>query len=133
MIAAIADTHAAIWFLYADSRLSAGAKSFIEQLAAAGKNVGVSAITLAEIVYFSEKGRVPANTLEKLLRVLSDPQDVLTEIPVGRAIVEEMQRLNRAQVPDLPDRLIAATALYFNVPVISRDRRIQSADLETIW
>jgi predicted nucleic acid-binding protein len=125
--------HAAIWFVHADSRLSAVAKGFIERSAAVGGNVGVSAITRAEIVYLSEKGRVPSSALERLRTVLADPDGVLIEVPLGGAIVEAMRRVHRAQVPDSPDRLIAATALHFNVPVISRDHRIQSADLETIW
>ena len=33
----------------------------------------------------------------------------------------------------MPDRIIAATAVYFKVPVISRDRRIRSANLQTVW
>jgi len=36
-------------------------------------------------------------------------------------------------VPDLPDRIIAATALHLNVPVISRDSKIQAANLQTVW
>jgi hypothetical protein len=34
--------------------------------------------------------------------------------------------------PDLPDRVIAATALHFGVPVINRDRKIRSSNIETI-
>jgi len=33
----------------------------------------------------------------------------------------------------MPDRMIAATALYFNVPVISRDSKILATNLNTIW
>jgi hypothetical protein len=29
--------------------------------------------------------------------------------------------------------MVAATAVYFDVPVISRDRRIRAASLKTIW
>ena len=48
MIAAIADTHAAIWFVYGDARLSSAAQSFMDRAAAEGNIIGVSAITLAE-------------------------------------------------------------------------------------
>lgn len=133
MIAAVADTHAAIWLVLADKRLSAHAKGFIERVASAANNVGVSAITLAEVVYLSEKGRIPLSTLTRLLAVLSDPEEVLIEVPVDRAIVEEMKSIDRSQVPDLPDRLIAATARQFGVPVISRDRKIRASNIETIW
>ena len=44
-----------------------------------------------------------------------------------------MRQVPRAEVPDMPDRMIAATAVYFNVPVISRDRRIRAATLKTVW
>jgi PIN domain nuclease of toxin-antitoxin system len=33
----------------------------------------------------------------------------------------------------LPDRIIVATALHLGVPLISRDRQIQLAEVETIW
>ena len=39
----------------------------------------------------------------------------------------------REAVPDLPDRVIAATALLHGVPILSRDRRIQASGLQTIW
>jgi len=44
-----------------------------------------------------------------------------------------MQRVSREEVPDMPDRIIAGTALHFNVPVISRDGRICAATVKTIW
>jgi predicted nucleic acid-binding protein len=44
-----------------------------------------------------------------------------------------MRQVSRAEVPDMPDRIVAATAVYFDVPVISRDRRIRAASLKTVW
>jgi len=132
-IAAIADTHAVIWSLFGDSRLSAAARAFIAHAAQSGASVGVSGMTLVEIVYLVEKGRIPRDTLERLLRLLSDPEDVLAEIPVDHTIAEAMRQVDRQQVPDLPDRVIAATAVHYQVPLISRDRKIQSAGFETIW
>ncbi|MEG4248868.1 hypothetical protein [Microcoleus sp. Pol10D4] len=41
--------------------------------------------------------------------------------------------MGRAQIPDLPDRIIPASALYLNVPVISRDHRIQLSSIDTTW
>jgi predicted nucleic acid-binding protein len=34
---------------------------------------------------------------------------------------------------DLPDRIIAATALFHGVPVLSRDGRIRGSNIKTIW
>jgi hypothetical protein len=33
----------------------------------------------------------------------------------------------------MPDRVVAATGVYFGVPVISRDKRIRAANLKTVW
>jgi PIN domain nuclease of toxin-antitoxin system len=64
MIVAIADTHAAIWYLFSDSRLG---------------------------------------------------------------------EVSRQEIPELPDRVIAATALFYGVPVLSRDDRIRSSTIQSIW
>ena len=39
----------------------------------------------------------------------------------------------RSEVPDMPDRIIAATALHLNLSLISRDRKIQRSGVHTIW
>jgi PIN domain nuclease of toxin-antitoxin system len=33
----------------------------------------------------------------------------------------------------MPDRLVAATALYFGVPVISRDGNIRTSKVKSLW
>jgi predicted nucleic acid-binding protein len=58
---------------------------------------------------------------------------VLLEVPFNRDIANALRLVNRTQVPDLPDRIIAATALHLRVPVISRDSKIQLSSVNTIW
>ncbi len=87
MIAAVADTHTAIWYIFADARLLATAKDSIEEAAAKGDQIGVSAISLAEIVYLVEKGRIASDALTRLQRTLRHPDDVLTEVPVNGGVV----------------------------------------------
>ena len=55
MIIAIADTHTVIWYLFNDPRLSDTARQTIETAAADGNQIGIGSITLAEIVYLTEK------------------------------------------------------------------------------
>jgi PIN domain nuclease of toxin-antitoxin system len=133
MLAAIADTHAVIWYIFDDKRLSAVARASLEDAAAAGNQVGLSSITLAEIVYLAEKGRIPPETFTRLLAALDSPDSVLTEVAFDRRIAQTLARVDRLAVPDLPDRIIAATALHLNVPVISHDHKIQLSTLTTIW
>ena len=67
MLAAIADTHAAIWYLFSDSRLGRSASDFIEKTIVNGDHIGISAISLAEMVYLIEKKRIPENALEDVV------------------------------------------------------------------
>jgi predicted nucleic acid-binding protein len=48
-------------------------------------------------------------------------------------MVDAMARVPRDQVPDLPDRIIAATALHLGVPLVTRDRQITASGIATIW
>jgi PIN domain nuclease of toxin-antitoxin system len=124
MLCAIADTHTVIWYLYGDQRLSSTAKEFIEGAVKNGNQVGVSAITLAEIVYLIEKDKIAKDAFERLMSALESPDSVLVETPFTGQIAQKMLLINRKSVPDFPDRTIAATSIYFNVPVISRDGKI---------
>jgi PIN domain nuclease of toxin-antitoxin system len=133
MVAAIADTHTAIWYLFSDPRLGKAASAFIDTTIAKGDHIGVSAISIAEMVYLIEKGRIPANVLKDLLAATADPRAVLQHIPLRENIALKMAEVSRQDVPDLPDRVIAATALFHNVPVLSRDGRIRSSQVRTIW
>jgi predicted nucleic acid-binding protein len=51
----------------------------------------------------------------------------------GQHIAQALKQIERTQIPDLPDRIIAATALHLGLPLISRDRKIQLSEIETIW
>jgi len=52
---------------------------------------------------------------------------------VTSEIIDTMLAVPRVDIPDMPDRIVAATALYFGVPVISRDGRIRASNVLTVW
>ena len=133
IIAGVADTHTALWHLFDDKRLSAAAEAFINDAATARRKIAISTISLAEVVYLVEKNRLPASAYDELTQALTDPEHVFTEAVMSAAIVQAMRQVSRAEVPDMPDRMVAATGVYFGVPVISRDRRIRAANLRTVW
>ncbi len=133
MIAGVADTHAALWYLYGDPRLSTLAKEFIDKAAAARRTIELAPISLAEVVYLIEKSRLPPSAYSELRNALANPNHVLNEAPFTVEVVEAMRQVPRGTVPDLPDRIIAATAVYLEVPLISRDGRIRASQIQTIW
>ncbi len=133
MVAGVADTHTALWHLFDDPRLSSAARKFIDNAAADHRKIALSTISLAEIVYLVEKNRLPGSAYADLRNALSNPNHVLEEAPFTAEIVEAMRQVSRKAVPDMPDRIVAATAVYFSVPVISRDARICASSVDTVW
>ncbi len=111
MIAGVADTHAAVWFLFGDPRLSTPAKAFFDRIAVARQKIALSSISLAEVVYLIEKNRLPTSAYDELRWALANPNHVLEEAPFNAAVVEAMWHVSRDSVPDMPDRIVAATGL----------------------
>lgn len=58
---------------------------------------------------------------------------MLQVIPLDELISFRVQQINRLTVPEMPDRIIAATALAYNLPLVSRDHKLQATGLPVIW
>ena len=79
-----------------------------------------------------EKNRLPASTYDDLTSALLNPNHVLAEAPFTSEVVNAMRRVSRSDVPDMPDRIVSATAMFLGVPLITRDDRIRSSSVQTI-
>lgn len=133
MGAVVADTHAIIWYLLNSTNLSTNAMAALDKAATDGAPVYIASITLVEVVYLVEKGRLPDVALEQLNSALTGSDSGLMVVPLDLAVVQAMMEIPRDVVPDMPDRIIAATARYLSLPLVTRDSKIQAADIETIW
>ncbi len=132
-MAAVLDTHAAIWYVFIRKRLSQDALLFIRRAVDSGRPVYISAISLVETIYLIEHGRIPLEAIQRLEAGLKDPGSGLLVAPVDEDVAEAVHKVPRDVVPDMPDRIIAATALHLSLPLITRDQRIQSTGIHTIW
>ena len=130
---AIADTHALIWYLLNDPRLSTIARSAFTDAAAQGLYVGLPSISVVEIIYLTEKNRISQTALSLLQSQLKSKQTVLQVVPLDEAIAFRVQQIPRNLVPEMPDRIITATALQYNLPLLSRDHKIQATGLNILW
>jgi PIN domain nuclease of toxin-antitoxin system len=130
----VADTHALIWHLYADPKLSPTCQTIFDRTDAGEDTIFVPSITLIEILYLAEKKRIPANAVETSIALIASEAENYQIAPLDIAVVQATQRIDRSAVPELPDRIIAATALSLGLPLMSRDLRIASVSgLKVIW
>ena len=133
MLKAIVDTHAIIWYIFNEKRLSTTAGNFIDMTIIQGDRLGLASISLVEIVYLMEKQRIPVTTLQQVTELCHDSTRGLDLIELDEGVALTLATIPREQVPDMPDRIIAATAVRLGIPVISRDGKIQLSTVPTIW
>ncbi|HEX8600863.1 MAG TPA: type II toxin-antitoxin system VapC family toxin [Chloroflexia bacterium] len=130
---AVTDTHGLVWYLEDDSRLGSAARAAFEACDRGEIAIYVPTICLVEIVYLQEKGRI-APTLKSLFdAVLQSGATRLVPTNLTVEIVDSLNRVSRTDIPDMPDRIIVATALHLGLPLISRDSKIQVTSVQTIW
>lgn len=133
MASLVVDTHTAIWYLSNSSRLSTTALEALEQTTQTGDPLYLASISLVEIIYLIEKGRLPEIALERLNAALTDPGNAFDIVPLDAEVAQTVRRIPRDQVPDMPDRIIAGTALRLGVPLVTRDHKIRLSEIATIW
>ncbi len=133
MAALVSDTHAAVWYLHDDARLSAVAGSVMDAAVAAGDPIHVPSICLVELTYLVEKGRVSRSAMERFGGALADPSFGFRVAFLDLVVADTLQQIPRDDVPDMPDRIIAATALALKLPLVTRDGEIRASGIQTIW
>ncbi len=144
MIVAIADTHAVLHYLHDDPELGRHASSFIEKAEKEHNRIGVSSISLLELIYLIKKGEYQAAALSKVMDEMADPSSVLQHIPVTEIIVVKTQQIPWKVDQDPPekpkenkdpwDRVITATAWFYKVPLLTQDGFLKKLSMiQTIW
>lgn len=134
MISCVTDTHALIWYLFALPELSQQAKDFFDEVSNSGGSIFVPTICVVEIIYLSEKNRLPNNVLARINSEIQKPDSAVVPLDLSYAISQDLSLIPRTIVPDMPDRIISATALHLGLPLVTRDRSISElTEIKTIW
>jgi predicted nucleic acid-binding protein len=89
---------------------------------------------LRNLSYLTEKRKIDPSVLPLLQTALNDSTTAFRCYDIHQEAAEAVTQIVRAVVPELPDRVIAATALYLNVPLVTADHKIRAAqNVQTIW
>ena len=119
----VIDTHVAVWYFADSTQLSKPAETAIDNADANGI-IFVSAITIVELIYLIEKGKIPPDILNLLRDAFDDLTTAFQLNEISREIGDKVENILGLTVPDMPDRIIAATALHLNLLLVSRARKI---------
>lgn len=128
----VTDTHALIWYLEDSGKLGSEADEAYNACDRGESVIYIPTICLVEIIYLQEKGRIPIELRKALDQNLAGLPNLVTA-DLTLAVVAALESIPRELVPDLPDRIIAATAMALGLPLISRDRSVQRTGLPVLW
>ena len=129
----VTDTHALIWYLENDPRIGTLANQAFDASDRGEITIYVPTISLVEIIYLQEKGRIAADLKSRFDAGLESGNTGFVVADLTEDVVTALQSISRADVPDMPDRIIAATALSLGLGLISKDHQIQTSQVTTIW
>jgi PIN domain nuclease of toxin-antitoxin system len=125
----VTDTHSILWYFTEDPRLSKRAFDVFEGTVREGFII-IPAVVLAEIMFIAKKGRITL-TFEETLKKIERYEN----FDLAPLDVDILKVANKIEADlEMHDRLIVATALYFNATLITKGRQIGNASIcPTIW
>lgn len=90
-------------------------------------------ICLVEIIYLQERGRISGDFKKQLDVELEAGTSGLVLANLTLAVVNALALIKRDTLPDMLDRIIAATAMALGLPLISRDGKMPTTGIPLIW
>ena len=128
----VADTQAMLWYLSGDRRLSSQARACFRRSRDGYEQILVPSIVLVEAVFILQRQRVASEVIGQLL-ALPDAADAGIAVYLLTAeIARECASFGPAVIPEMPDRIIAATARYLRLPLLTADPAIAQSELVTV-
>lgn len=126
------DTHVVIWLAQDYGRISANAKLAIEEARGKGRGLAICGITLVEIARIVSQGRIQVTP--DLQTFLSELERTFVVLPITGNIALQSSQFPLNYPSDPVDRIIGATALVEDIPLLTADRAIRnSGAVPTVW
>lgn len=126
------DTHVVIWLASGETRISRRAQSAIDEARQSVRGIAISDFTLVELSMLFRK---------KQFKLAISPETFLSEVehrfvvlPITANIALRALELPANYPKDPADRIIGATSLIEDIPLITADAEIRrSRAVPTIW
>jgi len=126
----VADTHALLWWFTSSPRISSKASEIFEKCENGENIIFIPSIVIAESLSIFDKKRVSFNFKNLLNKIHTSENFVL--IALDYPILQKMVALK--EVPELHDKIIASTAKFLKMPIITKDKILQKTpSIKTIW
>lgn len=125
----VIDTHALFWYLINSSKLSGAGRQVFQRAFRGEVTLILSPIVLLELYGLARKVSAPFDFAAELALFEQSPFRIE---PITTGDLYVLDRLK--VIPELHDRLIAATAFRLNAPLLTRDPLISACpEVTCVW
>ena len=125
----VVDTHVLIWYFIGSKRLHKKLKERIDAIRNGGGRLLVPTIVLAEALDIAEKKRVELDFAE-MYRLIKEEAE-FEIVGFGSEVFDGTLRLKG--VKEIHDRIIVATAKFYQVGILTKDKIInESGEVESL-
>jgi len=126
----VVDTHALLWWFTDSTRLSPKASEFFEKCEKGETVIFIPSIVIAESLSIFDKKRISFNFEDLFEKIRNSENFVL--VALDYPVLLKM--ITMKEVPELHDKIIASTAKYLELPIITKDKVLQNLPfIETRW
>ncbi len=126
----VTDTHAILWWFINSPKISQKATEIFEKCEQGENVIFVPSIVIAEALSIFDKKRITFNFKELFKKI--NESDNFVIMPLDYPILKKMVDLK--DIPEIHDKIIAATVKYLNFPVITKDETLHNLDsIKTVW
>ena len=126
----VTDTHALLWWFIDSHKISPEASDIFKKCEKGEYTIFIPSIVVAEALSIFDKKRISFN-FKRLLKQINE-SDNFVLIALDYPILLKMVELK--DITELHDKIIVATAKNLGLPIITKDKLLQSLSyIKTIW
>ena len=126
------DTQVVVWLTTGRQRLSDAAGESVREASRTASGVAIASSTLWEIAMNFDRGGI--RVAATLVDYLQEIEKAFLILPITALIADRSKRFSEKYPKDPTDRIIGATALIHDLPLITADRKIRaSGEVNCIW
>ena len=126
----VSDTQCIVWYFADDThRLPRAARSAFAAADEGRAQILVPSIALVEVVFLVQRQRVAQSVLERLFALSDAPDATIYVTPLDLAVARAVADFGPSAVPELADRIVAATARALNLSLLTTDPAIEASGL----
>jgi len=130
----VADTQSILWHLAKDRHLSRQARRIFGLVEKGRAQVLIPSIVLVEAIFLMQRDRIPKAQVSQLFALSEDTDANFYVVPLNMTVAKAVSDFGPVAIPDMPDRIIAATARALNLPLITVDPIIADSELvKAVW